>query len=93
MTLKEFLFAAMSEGKTAQPSTKRLGHMAGILSGVGVVFLLTGVVVGLSIGIPPTQFQFAYTQLLNTITLLLGGLIGAGTTAYITTKKTEGNPP
>lgn len=90
MKIIDFIIEAMREGKTGRASSKRLGHVAGIFISCVISLILTGIVVGMSIGIAEAQFQFVYGNLLNTLLILCGMLMGAATTAYITTKKTEG---
>lgn len=89
MNFIQFLMDAMKEGKTQLPSTKRIGHMTGIFVAALIATSFMGIIVGLSIDIAQADFQFVYSQLLNTILILVGMLLGAGTTAYVATKKTE----
>lgn len=90
MNILQFLMEAMKDSKTNLPSSKRVGHIAGIAVSAITVLVLIGIVVGLSIDVKPMDFQFVYSQLLNTVIFLSGMLMGAGTTAYITTKNKEG---
>lgn len=90
MNILQFLMEAMKDSKTNTPSSKRVGHIAGIAVSAGAVLVMVGIIVGLSVDVKPMDFQFVYSQLLNTVIFLSGMLMGAGTTAYITTKKTEG---
>lgn len=90
MNIIQFLMEAMKDSKTNLPSSKRVGHITGIAVSAITVLVLIGIVVGLSIDVRPMDYQFVYSQLLNTVIFLSGMLMGAGTTAYITTKNKEG---
>lgn len=90
MSMIEFLMNAMKDSKTQQPSTKRVGHIAGIAVSAITVLVFVGAVVGLTIDVPVGHFDFVLEQLLNTIIFITALLMGAGTTAYVATKRTEG---
>ena len=90
MKIVEFLMEAMKDAKTNFPSSKRVGHIAGILVSAITVLVFVGAVVGLTIDVPVGHFDFVLEQLLNTIIFVTALLMGAGTTAYISTKKIEG---
>lgn len=84
-----FLQSAMSDSKTQQPSTKRLGYITGVAIASIVSLVMLGVIVGLSIGISALQYEFVYSTLNTSILWIIGMLIGASSAAYITTKRTE----
>jgi hypothetical protein len=90
MKIVDYLLEAMKDARTGFPSSKRVGHIAGISVSAVAVLVFVGIVAGLSIDVDSANYQFLVSQLLNTIIFLAGMLMGAGTTAYITTKRTEG---
>lgn len=84
-----FLQGAMSDSKTQQPSTKRLGYITGVAIASIVSLVMLGVIVGLSVGVSALQYEFVYSTLNTSILWIIGMLIGASSAAYITTKRTE----
>ncbi len=84
-----FLQSAMSDSKTQQPSTKRLGYITGVAIASIVSLVMLGVIVGLSLGVSALQYEFVYSTLNTTILWIIGMLVGASSAAYITTKKAE----
>lgn len=84
-----FLQNAMSDSKTQQPSTKRLGYITGVAIASVVSLVMLGVIVGLSVGVSALQYEFVYSTLNTSILWIIGMLIGASSAAYITTKRTE----
>lgn len=86
-----FLQSAMSDSKTQQPSTKRLGYITGVAIASIVSLVMLGVIVGLSINVPAIQFQFVYSTLNETVLWIIGFLLAGSSMAYIATKKSEGD--
>jgi len=86
-----FLQSAMSDSKTQQPSTKRLGYITGVAIASIVSLVMLGVIVGLSVGVSAVQFQFVYSTLNTSILWIIGMLVGASASAYTLTKRTENN--
>lgn len=84
-----FLQSAMSDSKTQQPSTKRLGYITGVAIASIVSLVMLGAIVGLSVGVSALQYEFVYSTLNTSILWIIGMLIGASSAAYITTKRTE----
>jgi len=85
-----FLQSAMSDSKTQQPSTKRLGYITGVAIASVVSLVMLGVIVGLSIGVSALQYEFVYSTLNTSILWIIGMLIGASAGAYTLTKRSEG---
>lgn len=85
-----FLQSAMSDSKTQQPSTKRLGYITGVAIASIVSLVMLGVIVGLSIGVSALQYEFVYSTLNTSILWIIGMLIGASAGAYTLTKRSEG---
>lgn len=85
-----FLQSAMSDSKTQQPSTKRLGYITGVAIASIVSLVMLGVIVGLSVGVSALQYEFVYSTLNTSILWIIGMLIGASAGAYTLTKRSEG---
>ena len=85
-----FLQSAMSDSKTQQPSTKRLGYITGVAIASIVSLVMLGVIVGLSIGVSALQYEFVYSTLNTSILWIIGMLIGASAGAYTLTKRSDG---
>lgn len=89
MSIASFLKEILTDSKTGSGSTKRLGHITGIFTTASVVFILVGILIGISLAVPAVSYQFVYTTLNNTLIALLMILTTGGTSAYIATKRTE----
>lgn len=85
----EFIQKALSDSKTQQPSTKRLGYAVGVGIAAIVSLVLLGGIVGLTVNVSAANFQFVYQTLNSTITWIIGFLVAGGTHAYVATKNTE----
>lgn len=87
--IADFIEKALTDAKTNSPSTKRLGHFIGLSIASIVSLVMLGIIVGMSVGVSPTNYQFVYSALNSTITWIIGFLVAGGSFSYVATKKTE----
>lgn len=85
----EWIQKAMSDSTTNSPSTKRLGHITGIMIASIVSLVMLGAIIGLTYNVAPINFQFVYSTLNSTITWIIGFLVVGGSGVYAATRGKE----
>ena len=77
----EWIKAALSN--KGEPSTKRLGHLLGLMSACAVVLVVLGVLIGLSLNVSTFHYLNVYTALLDTLYIIIGMMITGGVVGYV----------
>jgi hypothetical protein len=81
----EWMRAALSN--KGEPSTKRLGHLLGLVSACSVVLVVLGVLIGLSLNVPTLRYFDVYSALLDSLYIIIGMMITGGVVGYIGKKE------